>query len=132
MPASWKQEALSLRNKLLHFRVCNFFSIESDPTALIEGAEPRINQSALALLSLIDEPEVRLEVQGYLLEAHTALRMRRSETLDAKVAAAVLAAWADREGVLPLGAIANGDARNPTDCIDSEVRSNVRSLPLAK
>jgi hypothetical protein len=83
LPASWKQEALVLRNKLLHFRVCNFFSIEPDLTALIEGAEPRLNQSALALLSLIDDRDVRLEVQGYLLEANTVLRMRRSETLDA-------------------------------------------------
>jgi hypothetical protein len=106
LPASWKEEALTLRNKLLHFRVRNFFSIETDPTAMIEGAEPRLNQSALALLSLIDDPDIRLDVQGYLLEANTALRMRRSETVEAKVASTILAAWSGREGALALGAVA--------------------------
>jgi len=100
LPDAWKEEALVLRNKLLHFRISNYFAIKADPEALIEGAEPRVNQCGLALISLMDDPAERLEVQEYILEASAAVRMHRSETLEARVIAAILSAWEDRAPAL--------------------------------
>lgn len=51
LPASLKSEALELRNRLLHFRLSEFFNIKTDTSALIEGVEPRLNQTALPAAS---------------------------------------------------------------------------------
>jgi hypothetical protein len=106
LPPRWKAEALALRNKLLHFRLSNYFAIEADAAALIPGAEPRLNQSALALLSLVDDPDARLGMQSYLLEANTARRMRLGETLDAKVVEAIISASNKNRAGIPLSAVA--------------------------
>ncbi len=37
LPPSLKAEALELRNRLLHFRLCEFFKIKTDTGALIDG-----------------------------------------------------------------------------------------------
>ena len=56
-PSALKDEALALRNRLLHFRFCHLFDTKPDPSALLAGVEPRVNQIALPLLSLVDDPE---------------------------------------------------------------------------
>ena len=58
MPKEMKAEALALRNRLLHFRFCNFFAIKADPAVLMAGVEPRLNQTASSLLSLVDDLEL--------------------------------------------------------------------------
>jgi hypothetical protein len=55
LPNSLKDEALALRNRLLHFRLTDLFTIASDPERAIVGIEPRLNQTALSLLSLMDD-----------------------------------------------------------------------------
>jgi hypothetical protein len=47
LPPALKAEALALRNRLLHFRFCEHARIKSDPSALVKGIEPRLNQTAL-------------------------------------------------------------------------------------
>ncbi len=105
-PAALKTEAAALRNRLLHFRLCNRFSIASDPSALIAGAEPRLNQTALALLSMVDDPSERHAIAQYLLAGHVRLSAERRDSVEAGVVAAmssVLAASPD--AVLSLRAI---------------------------
>lgn len=89
LPNELKSEALDLRNRLLHFRLCNLFSIKADLSALIEGAEPRLNQTALALLSLVDDPTLRLEMQQHLLHEH-ALAGSRHPSIEVCVLRAVM------------------------------------------
>ncbi len=98
LPKAMKAEALALRNRLLHFRLCEFFNIESDITALIEGVEPRLNQTALSLLSLVDDAALRLQIQQWLIDSNTEREKARQETAEARVLAAVLATFAAQDG----------------------------------
>jgi hypothetical protein len=67
LPPALKTEALELRNRLLHYRFCEFSRIKSDTSALVKGIEPRLNQTALSLLSVIDDPTLRADVQTWLI-----------------------------------------------------------------
>ncbi|TAL04089.1 MAG: hypothetical protein EPO08_02425 [Rhodospirillaceae bacterium] len=98
LPPSMKAEALSLRNRLLHFRLCNFFDINTDATALIEGIEPRLNQTALSLLSLVDDADVRSAIQAALVEENANTLSERRETLEGAVLASVVEAFAATDG----------------------------------
>ena len=98
LPASMKTEALELRNRLLHFRLCNFFDIKTDTTALMEGVEPRLNQTALSLLSLVDDPEVRQEIQAALIQENANILSERRETVEGAVLASVVEAFSAASG----------------------------------
>lgn len=88
-PPTLKVEALALRNRLLHFRLCNLFSIKSDPSALIVGADPRLNQTALSLMSMVDDGEIRRDIEHYLLQGNANMLSTRHESPDAEVVAAL-------------------------------------------
>jgi hypothetical protein len=95
LPPEMKAEALTLRNRLLHFRLSEFFNINTDPTARIEGVEPRINQTALSLLSLVDDPETKRSIQQALRDLDASIRTERQQTAEAGVLRAALAAFAE-------------------------------------
>lgn len=98
VPPSLKDEALHLRNRLLHFRLCNFFTIKTDTTALMEGVEPRLNQTALSLLSLVDDPDVRRAIQAALIEENANTLSERRETTEGAVLVSVVEAFAASGG----------------------------------
>jgi hypothetical protein len=98
LPDAMRHEALELRNRLLHFRFCNFFSIKADPGVLIEGVEPRLNQTAGPLLSLIDDIQLRAEIGRALAEEYQAEIAQRRETAEARVLKAALEAFVAAEG----------------------------------
>ncbi len=62
LPASFKAEALALRNRLLHFRFCHLLSVKPDAGHPRDDVEPRLNQMALPLLSLIDDADLANEL----------------------------------------------------------------------
>jgi len=102
-----KTEALELRNRLLHFRLCEFFKVKTDMKALIAGVEPRLNQTALSLLSLIDDAQLRSDVQKVLLAQNEDAVAQRRETDEARVVAAIVAAFVSAPGKdVPVGEIA--------------------------
>jgi hypothetical protein len=100
LPKEMKAEALALRNRLLHFRLSEFFSIKTDTSVLVEGIEPRLNQTALSLLSLVDDAALRSEIQRSLIEANADAARTRREAPEARVLAAVLATFAAHDGVI--------------------------------
>jgi hypothetical protein len=106
LPPSLKAEALELRNRLLHFRFCEFWKIKSDTSALVEGIEPRLNQTALSLLSMVDEPTLRADIQAWLVAQNERTIADRRAAPEAGVVAALMTAFAasDKHHVL-LGAI---------------------------
>lgn len=67
-PSSLKSDALSLRNRLLHFRLCEFFRIKANPEGLANIDDPRLKQMALPLMSMVDEPTEREEIGLALIE----------------------------------------------------------------
>jgi hypothetical protein len=98
LPDSFGAEALELRNQLLHFRLCNLFHVKADPTRIPAGLEPRLKQTSLSLLSLIDDAGLRGEVAGTLSSYNDTLRARHRAALEFRVIAAVRDAFA-RPGV---------------------------------
>jgi len=108
LPNSLKAEALTLRNKLLHFRLCEFFNIKSDATAIMKTAEPRLNQTALSLLSLVDDPTIRREMQEWFLAGQQSAFAERQETIEAQMLRAILRAMNDTsQTVGSIGTIAD-------------------------
>lgn len=66
-PPSLARDAQSLRNRLLSWRFAALDTVAPDPARALVGVEPRLNQTALALLSLIDEPEALDRVRSALM-----------------------------------------------------------------
>lgn len=106
LPASLKSEAFELRNRLLHFRFCEFAKVRSDTSAIVKDIEPRLNQTALSLLSMVEDPGLRAEIQAWLVSQNERTIADRRATPEAGVVAALVAAFAesDKHHVL-LGAI---------------------------
>lgn len=95
LPVALKTEALTLRNRLLHFRLCEYFKINTDPSVLLEGIEPRLNQTAISLLSLVDNSSVRDGIRDNLLEADNLMHAERQLSQEARLIRATLAAFSD-------------------------------------
>jgi hypothetical protein len=102
-------EATELRNKLLAWRFAARFTVGPDAGRLIHGVEPRINQTALALLSLIEDAEVRQRIEAELIGVDAERRDERSSSYEAAMVAALEAAFSEGEG--PNAAIAAVAAR---------------------
>ncbi len=87
LPPEFQQEARTLRNRLLHYRFCEFFNIKPGKGPLLESVEPRVNQIALPLLSLIDDPTLRSEIGARLAGEQADRRVVWRNTMDARVLA---------------------------------------------
>jgi hypothetical protein len=98
LPLEMKAEALALRNRLLHFRFCNFFTIKANPAVIMERVEPRLNQTASSLLSLVDNIELREEMQRNFIEKYEITLSERGETAEARVLKAARAAFVAAAG----------------------------------
>lgn len=92
MPPQMKEEARALRNALLAWRFRARHVVHSDASRLIEGAEPRLNQSALALLSLVDDEGARNRIRSTLLHEYDSVKAERSESLEAAMLAVLMEA----------------------------------------
>ena len=107
-PASLKNEALSLRNRLLHFRFCTLFGAKPDPGALLVGVEPRVNQIALPLLSLVDDPTLRAEIGALFSSEQAERNNQRRETVEARVLVLIRETFAASDGTpVSIGSIAD-------------------------
>jgi len=107
-PSSLKDEALALRNRLLHFRFCNFFDTKPNPNALITGVEPRVNQIVLPLLSLVDDEVLRAEIVARLMNEQAEHMNNRRETVEARVLAILREAFDATDGSpVSVGAVAD-------------------------
>lgn len=97
LPRTLGEDALALRNRLLHFRLCSFFDIKSDPSALTAGLEPRLNQMALSLMTMVDDPILRAEIAADLRRRNQSIVGERRDTLEGGVIEAVVEAFANTE-----------------------------------
>lgn len=95
LPQEVKDDALALRNRLLHFRFEQFFKIKTDSAAPIEGIEPRLNQMALPLLSLVDEPDLRAGIEAMLVAQYADAQQDRRDSPEGHVLSATLAAFGE-------------------------------------
>lgn len=83
LPASLHDEARELRNRLLAWRFHARHRVGPDPCRLVVGVEPRRNQTALALLSLVDDPAVRERIAGELVGEEARVLNERASSVEA-------------------------------------------------
>ena len=108
-PDSLALEATQLRNRLLAWRFHARSIVGPDSARLIQGVEPRINQTALALLSLIEDLDVRRRIEAELIGVDAERKDDRSTTLEAAMVSALEATFSESGG--PNALIADVAAR---------------------
>jgi hypothetical protein len=94
LPESFKREATGLRNKLLAWRFAARFSVGPDLSRLPVGVAPRTKQISLALLSLIDDEDLRARVVAHFEDVDASATIDRADTLDAEMLAAIVDVFA--------------------------------------
>jgi hypothetical protein len=93
LPDSLARDALLLRNKLLAWRFRFRFLVGVDPSRLVPGVEPRFNQTALALLSIIDDEGLRSRIAAELVGEEARVLQERASTIDATMLRSILEAF---------------------------------------
>jgi hypothetical protein len=107
LPMGLAAEALALRNKLLAWRFAARFAVGPDPSRLVAGIEPRLNQTALALLSLVDDASLRARIGDELVGEEARVLQERASSLDATMLVAVQEAFnASAAGTASVSSIA--------------------------
>lgn len=95
LPDAMKTEALALRNSLLAWRFQARASVGPDTSRLIDGITPRSNQTALALLSLIDDAAIREYVADDLVASEARVSTKRAASPEATMVRIVRAMFAN-------------------------------------
>lgn len=116
VPAAMRIEALALRNKLLAWRFDTRFSVAPDPSRLVDGVSPRLNQTALALLSIVDDDQVRATIRAELVSEEARVLHERASTPETTMLGVVLEAFADTSApYVAVGDVAERFARIASD-----------------
>jgi hypothetical protein len=117
MPDAQALEAQTLRNRLLQFRLMKLASIKPRPETLIAGIDPRLNQMAMPLLSLVEDAELRDQISHYLRARHLELGDGMKSAPEARVLAALRSTFEQSDRTLiPLSKIV--EAANASDTGD--------------
>ena len=85
LPASYQEEALVLRNKLLLYRFRNYGKRHAVETLVDPRLEPRLNQIFAPLLSVISDPATRAELQQVARERNREIIADRGMDVEAQV-----------------------------------------------
>lgn len=116
VPAAMRIEALALRNKLLAWRFDVRFSVAPDPSRLVDGVSPRLNQTALALLSIVDDDLVRAKIRAELVSEEARVLHERASTPETTMLGVVLEAFAETSApYVAVGDVAERFARIASD-----------------
>lgn len=108
LPEQMRAEALLLRNRLLAWRFHARHLVGPDPSRLDLTLEPRFNQTALALLSIVDDEGLRSRIHAELVVEASRSREGQSRQLEVVMLKALQAAR-ERCGTahVPVSAIAD-------------------------
>ena len=98
LPEVFKSEALALRNTLLAWRFRSRFSIGPDPSRAAHGVAPRYRQTSLALLSLVDDGELRDLIGRELAGEEARVLQERADTLEAAMLSAIIETFENAGG----------------------------------
>lgn len=90
LPSELGRDALELRNRLLSWRLAERSRITLDPSRAVRDLEPRLNQVALPLLSLVDDPDLRNLIANELRATEGQVRQDRAASLEAAAIATLL------------------------------------------
>jgi hypothetical protein len=91
LPKAFNEQAREIRNLLLAYRMKYLQpEIEVDYNTVDRSIEPRLNQVTMALKTIVDEPDLKEEIDGFIRNYNRQLIVERSMSLDAKVLEAVV------------------------------------------
>jgi len=85
LPASFKQEALELRNKLLLFRFRNVGKVTPHTELVDRSIEPRLNQVFVPLLSIIQDRKAQDDLRDLMKRLNRDLIAERGYDMEAQV-----------------------------------------------
>lgn len=85
LPSIYKDEALTLRNKLLFFRFRNLGKKRTIDDYVDRGIEPRLNQMFVPLMSIIEDAQLRQELHDIARHYHNEIVVDRGMDVEAQV-----------------------------------------------
>src|SRR5579885_88469 len=85
LPAKHKTEALHLRNKLLLFRFRNLHRPQASEQLVDRTIEPRLNQVFVPLMSIIEDPQARVDLQELARRYNREMISDRGMDMEAQV-----------------------------------------------
>jgi hypothetical protein len=85
LDSDWKIQARDIRNRLLMFRLRNFGKRTLDATLVDRSIEPRLSQVFVPLLSIIDDPKAKADLQSLARAYHRELVTDRGFDIEAQV-----------------------------------------------
>jgi hypothetical protein len=85
LPASFKEEARELHNKLLLYRFHRRLEVKLDAGLADPKLEPRLNQILLPMLSVVADESLRTDLRSMALEAQNNLVAERGLLVEAQV-----------------------------------------------
>tara|TARA_R110002124_G_scaffold243235_1_gene408320 strand:+ start:31370 stop:32677 length:1308 start_codon:yes stop_codon:yes gene_type:complete len=107
LPPQLHAEARVLRNSLLAWRFAHRFTIGSDARRQATGVEPRLNQTALSLLSLMEDPDLRARVHAEMQREQRRISAERAASPEGQMVRVLGALFAaPSRGRLSVSAIA--------------------------
>ncbi|MDI6625914.1 MAG: hypothetical protein QME55_14375, partial [Brevundimonas sp.] len=94
-PPELHREALDLRNRLLAWRLTQRATIRPAPERQAVGVDPRLNQTALSLLSLMEDPALRARVHEEMGREQRRLSAERASSPEGLLVQALAELFAD-------------------------------------
>lgn len=95
LPPELHTEARTLRNALLAWRFARRDAVRSDPSRQAPGVEPRLNQTALSLLSLMEDTDLRVRVHAELACEQTRLNDERAASPEGRIVQVLVDLFSD-------------------------------------
>lgn len=95
LPPELHVEARTLRNSLLAWRLAQRSSVRTDASRQAAGVEPRLNQTALSLLSLMENPALRDRVHAELAREQARLSQERAASPEGRMVRVLAELFAD-------------------------------------
>jgi hypothetical protein len=116
LPPELHTEAQALRNSLLAWRLARRSSVRTDASRQAAGVEPRLNQTALSLLSLMEDPALRDRVHAELAREQTRLSQERAASPEGRMVQVLAELFADPAGArIAVSAVAEAFNRTSGD-----------------
>ncbi|MEJ6789555.1 hypothetical protein BrevBR_08365 [Brevundimonas sp. BR2-1] len=113
LPPELHLEARALRNSLLAWRFARRAMVRSDPSRQAPGVEPRLNQTALSLLSLMEDEGLRAQVHAELAREQARLNDERAASPEGGLVQVLVDLFADpARGRVAVSAVAEAFNRD--------------------
>ncbi len=107
LPDAQKEEALTLRNQLLMYRLRNRLTVRLDPTLFDEVLEPRANQILMPLLSVVPDKAIRNSIRDLARGFQADILQERSSTTEGQLLSVLAPMLANGPETVPVSEIAS-------------------------